>query len=392
MAIVVETAPQTHRGLASQPGCLLELHEFLRSMNVDLVRAFQLHLRAWILDHAGNPEAVALIIIRIPTRRSDELTPERIEVRAFLVARPVGELGEALGVVAEAEGYRGALLGSANVISNSESVPLHALNPVRDLSRRTAQVLTGNRHEPDPRIVAIGAGALGSQTLLNLVRAGFGKWTVVDCDVLLPHNLVRHALPGAFVGCDKAEALAHFANGLFEGDSAVDSLNVDVLGAPVPDQVHETLDVSDVVIDFSASVTVGRWVALDAPGNSRRISVFLNPDGTDLVLMAEDQRRSLRLDHIEAQYYRTVTERKEFHEHLLQKGERLRYGHTCRDVTSQMSQDALSVFAGVAAGALRAFRLCGCRGRALRRNDSEATIQVGLLADLKGPLGFILDC
>ena len=176
---------------------------------------------------------------------------------------------------------------------------------------------------------------------------------MVDCDVLLPHNLVRHALPGAFVGCDKAEALAHFANGLFEGDSAVDSLNVDVLGAPVPDQVHETLDVSDVVIDFSASVTVGRWVALDAPGNSRRISVFLNPDGTDLVLMAEDQRRSLRLDHIEAQYYRTVTERKEFHEHLLQKGERLRYGHTCRDVTSQMSQDALSVFAGVAAGALR---------------------------------------
>ena len=121
MAIVVETAPQTHRGLASQPGCLLELHEFLRSMNVDLVRAFQLHLRAWILDHAGNPEAVALIIIRIPTRRSDELTPERIEVRAFLVARPVGELGEALGVVAEAEGYRGALLGSANVISNFRS-------------------------------------------------------------------------------------------------------------------------------------------------------------------------------------------------------------------------------------------------------------------------------
>ena len=69
--------------------------------------------------------------------------------------------------------------------------------------------------------------------------------------------------------------------------------------------------------------------------------------------MSEDQGRSKRLDHIEAQYYRAVVERKELQRHLLQKGERLRYGHTCRDVTSQMSQDALSVFAGIAARAVR---------------------------------------
>ena len=116
MAIVIETPPQTHRGLANLPACLLELHEFLRPMDVDLLGTLRLHLKTWIMDQTGNSGAVALIILRIPARRSDELPPERIEVRAFGVARPVGELGEALGVVAEAEGYRGALVGplSAN--------------------------------------------------------------------------------------------------------------------------------------------------------------------------------------------------------------------------------------------------------------------------------------
>ena len=353
MAVVVETAPQTHRGLARQPGHLLELHEFLRLMDVDLLEMFRLHLRTWIQDQIGNSEAVALIIVRIPARRSDQLPPERIEVRAFGVARPVAELGEALGVVAEAEGYRGPLVGPVNVLSSSQNVPLYPLNPVRDLTRRYSRMLTGSRHETDPRVVAIGAGALGSQTVLNLVRGGFGKWTVIDYDVLLPHNLVRHSLPGAFVGCDKAEGVAQLANGLFERGGAVDSLNVDVLRTPVPDRLRDTLAAANIVIDFSASVAVARWVALDAPGDSRRISAFLNPDGTDLVLMSEDQGRSKRLDHIEAQYYRAVVERKELQRHLLQKGGRLRYGHTCRDVTSQMSQDTLSVFAGIAARAVR---------------------------------------
>ena len=353
MAIVVDTAPQTHRGLARQPRCLLELHDFLRPMDVDLLEMLWLNLRTWILGQKQNPQAVALIVLRIPVRRSDEHPPERTEVRAFAVDQPVKELAEVLGVVVEEEGHWGALVGSSNMIHNAERVPLCPLNPVRDLSRRNARILTGNRHEADPRVVAIGAGALGSQALFNLVRSGFGRWTVVDHDTLLPHNLVRHALPGACVGWDKAEAVANLASGLFEEGGAVDALNIDVLAIPVPDRLREILDAADVVIDFSASVAVGRWVALDAPGDSRRIAAFLNPDGTDLVLMAEDQRRSLRLDHIEAQYYRAIVERKELQHHLLPRGKRLRYGHTCRDVTSQMSQDVLSVFAGIAARAVR---------------------------------------
>ena len=46
----------------------------------------------------------------------------------------------------------------------------------------------------------MGAGALGSQVIITLARSGFGNWTIVDEDDLLPHNLARHALNGFYVG------------------------------------------------------------------------------------------------------------------------------------------------------------------------------------------------
>ena len=132
-----------------------------------------------------------------------------------------------------------------------------------------------------------------------------------------------------------------------------DSLAANVLARPIPDELRAKLDTADISLDFSASVAVARWFAFDAPGDSRRISVFLNPNGTDLVLMAEDPARSMRLDQIEAQYYRAVIERKEFARHLLESSEQLRYGRTCRDVTSTLSQDTISLFSGIASRALK---------------------------------------
>ena len=353
VAVVVETPPQTQRGLTHQPVHLLQLHEFLQRMGTDLLQALRDSLRTWIIERAEDPDALALVILRMPVRRSHGEAPEAIQVRAFRVAASVGELGKALGFFDEVDGRFGAIVGGPRTTSGSEEVTLLPLNPVQDLTRRRAQILSGFPSASDPRILAVGAGAIGSHTLLNLARAGFGTWTVVDHDILLPHNLVRHALPATYVGIEKAGALAHFANGIVEEDGTVDSLGADVFTDPLPAELRTKFDATDITLDFSASVAVARWLALDAPGDSRRISVFLNPDGTDLVVMAEDQARSMRLDRIEAQYYRAVIGREEFAEHLLENGERLRYGHTCRDVTSTLSQDSLSLFSGIAAGVLR---------------------------------------
>lgn len=353
IALVVKLIPQTQGSLTYHPENLFQLQELLKTMDIDLLQILQDSLRGWIIEQAGDPEAFVLVVLRIPVRRSDDGPPEMIEARAFQVAGSAQELGKSLGYLDEVGGNFGALVGKSGAIPESKNVVLLPLNPVRDLPRQHVQILSGTHCLPDLRILAVGAGALGSHILLNLARGGFGTWTVIDHDVLLPHNLVRHALPGAYVGSEKAGALAHFVNSLHEDGRTVDSLGADVLIHPITDELRAKLDNTDVSVDFSASLAVARWLALDAPGDSRRISVFLNSKGTDLVLMAEDQARSMRLDQIEAQYYRAVIERKEFAEHLSDSTEQLRYGRTCRDVTSTLPQDMISLFSGIAARALK---------------------------------------
>ncbi len=65
-----------------------------------------------------------------------------------------------------------------------------------------------NGSVPDLRkITAVGMGALGSQIANLLARSGYGKWSLVDSDVLLPHNFARHALVHSLVGMPKVDAM-----------------------------------------------------------------------------------------------------------------------------------------------------------------------------------------
>ncbi len=353
IALVVDAKPQTHRKLTHQPENLSQLHQLLQPMGTDLFQVLGSRLRDEMIENPGSREARVLLILRIPGRRSDDGAPEALEVRVFGVNGSVRELSTSLGLTDDFDGHVATVIGKPLMTSESAEVRLQPFNPVQDLTPQDAQGFSGIRGAPDLHISAIGVGALGSHTLLNLARAGFGTWTVVDHDVLLPHNLVRHALPGSCLGLEKAGAIADFVNGLLEDGTTVQSICADVLTPPLADELRNALETTDVTLDFSASVAVARWLTLDAPGDSRRLSIFLNPAGTALVVMAEDRARSVRLDCIEAQYYRAVIEREQLAEHLSDEGEQVHYGHSCRDVTSTIPQEMFSLFSGIAAGALR---------------------------------------
>jgi len=60
-------------------------------------------------------------------------------------------------------------------------------------------------------------------------------------------------------------------------------------------EIQTAIENSIAVIDCSASVAVGRYLA-HSYGGHRRMSIFLNPSGTDLVLLAEPADRSIRVD------------------------------------------------------------------------------------------------
>jgi len=353
IAFVVDTPPQTHGPIVYHPENLLQLQDLMTTMGADLMMNLKNNIRDWIINKNHDREAIVLVILRIPIRRSDNDLPEQVYVHALHMDSNVFNLGKSLGLVDEIDGNCGIIVGEKLNIFESTNVAVSPLNPITDLSCQHAQILTGTQNLSNFQILSIGAGALGSQVLNNLIRCGFGIWTVIDNDTLLPHNLARHSLPRIYVGTKKSVAFAHFMNSLYEDGPIVHSIDEDVLNDPITEHFSIKLNTADICIDFSASVAVARWLALDATGNARRISVFLNPQGTDAVLMAEDHARLMRLDHIEAQYYRALILQKELAGHLQNNDEQMWYGRTCRDVTSFVSQDLISIFSGIASSAIK---------------------------------------
>ena len=228
------------------------------------------------------------------------------------------------------------------------------LNVVHRLSRAAASALNGVDGDSVPQIIAVGVGALGSQVCLNLARAGWGQWTYVDEDYLLPHNLARHALPSFCVGMAKASMLTVIANGIVAEDPLAAPIVANVLhpGASA-DQLDEALGAADLILDMSASVATARALVHDFDSNARRISAFLSPSGTDLVVLAEDVARELRLDSLEMQYYRSLSEEPGLSGHLRRPNDEVRFGQSCRDVSFVMSQELVSLHASIAAGLTR---------------------------------------
>jgi proteasome lid subunit RPN8/RPN11 len=117
--------------------------------------------------------------------------------------------------------------------------------------------------------------------------------------------------------------------------------------------MREAYAAAEVLLDMSASVAVARHLTLGVDSPARRLSLFLNPAGTDVVLLAEPQDRSLRLDQLEMAYYRALVRQPELQQHLLAYGQPIRYSHACRDVSVQLPQEQVALHAAIGARAVR---------------------------------------
>ncbi len=108
-----------------------------------------------------------------------------------------------------------------------------------------------------------------------------------------------------------------------------------------------------MILDCSASVAVARYLGLDTESQARRVSLFLNPAGTDLVLLAEDSNRNIPLDSLEMQYYRMLIENEDLQDHLRAPIGKVRYAGGCRELSSQISPDTVALCAAIGSHSLR---------------------------------------
>ncbi|MDQ5807869.1 MAG: ThiF family adenylyltransferase, partial [Actinomycetota bacterium] len=121
----------------------------------------------------------------------------------------------------------------------------------------------------DAWVVVVGVGSVGSAIAFELARCGVGHLGLVDGDRLEAHNVARHALPLAYVGANKAEAMAaHLEHNVPGVD--VGAVPHDVDEAFTETDIDRLLASADVVVAATDDRMTQRRIArralaLDAP-------------------------------------------------------------------------------------------------------------------------------
>ena len=198
--------------------------------------------------------SVWVLLARLPKARVAGGEVESEELRAFAFKGPISAIAKAVIELSDDHDRDGP--GDIG-----EEIEILLLNPRPGFSRALAAKSNGESREDSSRAIAVGVGALGSQVVVNLARGGFGQWTLVDDDLLQPHNLARHALGGWGLGVPKAIALADTLNRMVEGPPMAEAAVTNVLKNQTPgNQVVVDWRSASVILDMSASIAVARYL------------------------------------------------------------------------------------------------------------------------------------
>ena len=356
IALAVRCSPRTHGVIHRMPGTLLDLHAVLSGSGNDLLDVLRRTLRSWMMGGGDDVQRLfnvrLILLLALPKTRTPDGPVETTEYRAFATLATIAEVGVDIGVWELNDGKTG-LLVPADTTRCGRNLSLVPLNPRPAFSRSLAALANGLPNGNPVAVTAVGAGALGSQVAANLVRSGFGQWTIIDGDVLLPHNLARHALYGFALGFPKAMVLAETFNQTIAGEPIAKGIVADVIAPGVDaESVERSLSEAELILDMSASVAVARHLSRDVQAIGRRISLFLNPSGTALTILSEDKERRIRLDTLEMQLYRAIIENSQL-DGLLSRPGQLRTGQSCRDVSVQLPQELVALHAAIGSRAVR---------------------------------------
>ena len=355
VATAFQTECLTHGIVSKVPENLYELHKFLECGKLDLLKELQQRLENWRNETRASEILAAklILIVALPKARHENASREVIEWKAFLMPKSIGEIGQEISPSVSYAGYNIPIIGQDE---KGDDVSIHMLNPIFSLSKEAASQLNNISSRYSEKITAVGLGALGSQVFMNLVRAGFGEWILIDNDILLPHNLARHALDGFSIGLPKVYALAVSANKTVDEGPVTDWIVADILNfnesAETLEKIHTAFTNADIILDASASLPVARHLVHNVDSSARRISIFLNPQGTDVIILAEDKERKVTLDSLEIQYYRHLINEPSLENHLLRDSEQIRYGTSCRDVSSVIPQDFVALQSAICSRAI----------------------------------------
>lgn len=363
MAILPFVFPdQVMAGIRDLPETLGELVSMATDLGVDIMGDLRKRLANWVGWKSGEFDSLsAHLVICIIGKVTDPGTSRSVlDARAFFVTRTAGEVGIEVGSLLPARdsGVKGTKSYVAAVPADKSKtgsgIRIEPMDIYLDFDRALGAEISGCGKPDERKVTMVGAGAIGSHIALMLAREGAFRWTVVDKDTLLPHNLARHGLPRLYVGYHKAASLAHQIEDILNEDGAATAIVADCLEPSEQEaaELAKAFGVADEIIDASASIAVSRHLSDLPDAAARRMSTFFNPRGTAVVLLAEGKDRSISLREIEAQYYNVILTTRELKDHLATQAG-VRYSGSCRTLTNRIPERSAAILSGVVAGGIK---------------------------------------
>ena len=295
LATVMLAGVREQGSIRRTPANLRDLINLCGENNFRLGDVLRQQMPGWKDDILARKLHLILVIL-FPKVRATGSEAKEWDTLAFFLHASIEEIGERLGLWQRAPsgGGLGALLIGA--VETTEAIPVSVLNPMVELTRERAALFNGVE-AVDQAYVMIGVGALGSRLLELLARKAFGTWTLIDNDILLPHNGARHLLPAEAAGYPKVLGVRTQLKPLYADEAVSDVLRVDILHPKDRrEELIQRLESAAGIVDCSADVPVARHLARGVDVAGRRVSVFLNNTCEDLVILAEDRQSRHRLD------------------------------------------------------------------------------------------------
>ena len=202
------------------------------------------------------------------------------------------------------------------------------------------------------KVSVVGTGTLGSAVIDHLVRQGCSEEiNIVDCDILLPHNLSRHTLATDKVMTSKVRSIKDTYHGiLFQKINAIEG-NFLTLNRNERERLYRD---TELVMDFSTSIAVERKLAQEGQ-TYRRCTSFLNPKGDEIVLLMEDKDRCSRLDLLEMDYYRNLIVDEKFALHLEQTETVRTNSFSCRSESMILNYENVRVLSAIISKQIRKY-------------------------------------
>lgn len=349
--------------LAFAPDNLGSLTDMLASRGIDLFADLRTRFSSW-LDNGeasgGRINSCLAVIVEMPVLAPDG-AEQGTDLRAFVTVEKVGNIAVALGIAHKAErkdqgstvGFVRALIPDSADEQAVKRMHLLAVEVHATFDRALATQLAGREAEDDRRAVIVGGGAIGAHVAPCLAREGRFRWTVIDDDVLLPHNLARHIAFAGNVTDRKSELLAGALANILDTEESADTYIHGRVGSDGPElgDIDRALDEADLIIDASASLLAERYLS-DHLAKARRISIFFNPAGDAAVLLAEPKDRSITLRDLEAQYLGHVVRDEALSGHLVTPVRIYAYTGACRAITNLIPASRVMALSGLVAEGL----------------------------------------